>query len=110
MLTSPYSTQCTEFAVPAACGGGIATRGHDICEISIAGIGFLIKNIYFGLPLTYAYATLRQRVARNLHFGVIIKKFLHRDINLDRMVCMYCRNPYFPRGDKIYISVLTEFV
>ena len=27
--------------------------------------------ISFGLPLTYAYATLRQSVAGNRHFGVL---------------------------------------
>jgi hypothetical protein len=40
-------------------------RGHDPYAISIAGIfSFLMKTI-FGLPLSYAYGTLRQSVAGN---------------------------------------------
>jgi hypothetical protein len=33
---------------------------HDIGEIKVMGISEVIKH--FGLPLTYAYATLRQSV------------------------------------------------
>jgi hypothetical protein len=44
------------------------TSEHDIGEIKVMGISYyLIKH--FGLPLTYAYSTLRQSVAVIRHFG-----------------------------------------
>jgi hypothetical protein len=44
---------------------------HDISEIRIMGISYyLIKH--FGLPLTHAYATLRQSVAGNSTFRGIV--------------------------------------
>ena len=49
----------------------VEVQRHDIGEIKVMGIRqYLIKH--YGLPLTYAYATLRQSVAGNSTFRGIV--------------------------------------